>query len=194
MTLPHEEVNSLKAVRQFLHDLIDPSKTPRVPRAIRLRAHRLSKHYPMDFSIQERYPDVVDTGDTRLRDAMNRVADRYGNTLQRLAQSEKEDTMTENTNTTTTTRKNYLAEIADNYLSQGEIISVTFTKKDGTERKMLCTRNMNAIPQDKQPKGSGKAKADHIIVAFDLEKGEWRSFSEESVKSVQRGSILHESK
>lgn len=194
MTLPHEEVNSLKSVRQFLYDLLDPSKTPRVPREIRKRAHRLSKHYPMDFSIQERYPDVVDAGDTRLRDAMNRVADRYGNTLQRLAQSEKEDTMTEDTNTTTTTRKNYLADIADNYLSQGEIISVTFTKKDGTERKMLCTRNMNAIPQDKQPKGSGKTKADHIIVAFDLEKGEWRSFSEESVKSVLRGSILHESK
>lgn len=194
MTLPYEEVNSLKAVRQFLYDLLDPSKTPRVPREIRKRAHRLSKHYPMDFSIQERYPDVVDAGDTRFQDAMKRINTRYGNTLQRLAQSEKEDTMTEDTNTTTTTRKNYLAEIADNYLSQGEIISVTFTKKDGTERKMLCTRNMNAIPQDKQPKGSGKTKADHIIVAFDLEKGEWRSFSEESVKSVLRGSILHESK
>lgn len=193
MTLPYEEVNSLKAVRQFLYDLLDPSKTPRVPREIRKRAHRLSKHYPMDFSIQERYPDVADAGDTRLRDAMNRVADRYGNTLQRLAQSEKEDTMTEDTNTTTTTRKNYIADIADNYLSQGETITVTFTKKDGTERKMLCTRNMNAIPEDKQPKGSGKAKAEHIIVAFDLEKGEWRSFSEESVKSVQRGSMRHES-
>ena len=194
MTLPHEEVNSLKAVRQFLYDLLDPKKTPRVPRAIRLRAHRLSKHYPMDFSIQERYPDVAQVSDTRLRDAMNRVASRYGNTLQRLAQSEKEDTMTEDTNTNTTTRNNYLAEIVEQYLNNGETVKVSFTKKDGTERKMLCTRNMNAIPEDKQPKGSGKAKADHIIVAFDLEKGEWRSFSEESVKSVQRGSILHESK
>ena len=193
MTLPYEEVNSLKAVRKFLHDLLDPSKTPRVPKAIRLRAHRLSKHYPMDYSIQERYPDVTQISDTRLRDAMNRVTDRYGNTLKRLAQSEKEDTMTEEL-TNSTTRKNYIADIADNYLSQGETITVTFTKKDGTERKMLCTRNMNAIPQDKQPKGSGKAKAAHIIVAFDLEKGEWRSFSEESVKSVQRGSMLHESK
>ena len=193
MTLPYEEVNSLKAVRKFLHDLLDPSKTPRVPKAIRLRAHRLSKHYPMDYSIQERYPDVTQISDTRLRDAMNRVTDRYGNTLKRLAQSEKEDTMTEEL-TNSTTRKNYIADIADNYLSQGETITVTFTKKDGTERKMLCTRNMNSIPQDKQPKGGGKAKADHIIVAFDLEKGEWRSFSEESVKSVQRGSMLHESK
>lgn len=193
MTLPYEEVNSLKSVRKFLHDLLDPSKTPRVPKAIRLRAHRLSKHYPMDYSIQERYPDVTQVSDTRLRDAMNRVTARYENTLKRLAQSEKEDTMTEELNSITT-RKNYIADIADNYLSQGETITVTFTKKDGTERVMCCTRNMAAIPEDKQPKGSGKTKAAHLIVAFDLDKGEWRSFDEESVRSVQRGSMLHESK
>jgi hypothetical protein len=192
MTLPYEEVNSLKAVRKFLYDLLDPSKTPRVPKAIRLRAHRLSKHYPMDHSITERYPDVAEVSDTRLRDAMNRVTAQYENTFKRLAQSEQEDAMTED-NTTTTTRKNYLAEITEQYLKNGETITVTFTKKDGTERVMLCTRNMAAIPEDKHPKGEGKTKAAHLIVAFDLEKGEWRSFGEESVLSVQRGSMLHES-
>ena len=196
MTLPHEEVNSLKAVRQFLYDLLDPKKTPRVPREIRKRAHRLSKHYPMDFSIQERYPDVAEVSDTRLRDAMNRIVDRYGNTLQRLAQSEKEDTMTEDTTNaapvTVTTRKNYLADFVDQYLANGETISVGFTKKDGTQRQMLCTRNMSVIPQDKHPKGSGKAKAPHLIVAFDLDKGEWRSFDEESVFTVIRGSMHRE--
>jgi hypothetical protein len=192
MTLPYEEVNSLKAVRKFLYDLLDPSKTPRVPKAIRLRAHRLSKHYPMDHSITERYPDVAEVSDTRLRDAMNRVTAQYENTFKRLAQSEQEDAMTED-NTTTTTRKNYLAEITEQYLKNGETITVTFTKKDGTERVMLCTRNMAAIPEDKHPKGDGKTKAAHLIVAFDLNKGEWRSFGEESVLSVQRGSMLHES-
>jgi len=192
MTLPYEEVNSLKAVRKFLHDLLDPSKTPRVPKAIRLRAHRLSKHYPMDHSITERYPDVAEVSDTRLRDAMNRVTAQYENTFKRLAQSEQEDAMTED-NTTTTTRKNYLAEITEQYLKNGETITVTFTKKDGTERVMLCTRNMAAIPEDKHPKGDGKTKAAHLIVAFDLNKGEWRSFGEESVLAVQRGSMLHES-
>jgi len=192
MTLPYEEVNSLKAVRKFLYDLLDPSKTPRVPKAIRLRAHRLSKHYPMDHSITERYPDVAEVSDTRLRDAMNRVTAQYENTFKRLAQSEQEDAMTED-NTTTTTRKNYLAEITEQYLKNGETITVTFTKKDGTERVMLCTRNMAAIPEDKHPKGDGKTKAAHLIVAFDLNKGEWRSFGEESVLAVQRGSMLHES-
>ena len=186
MTLPHEEVNSLKAVRRFLYDLLDPSKTPRVPREIRQRAHRVSKHFPMDFSIQERYPDVI-------VDALSNVNARYGNTLKRLAQSEKEDTMTEDTNTTTTTRNNYLAEIVEQYLNNGETVKVSFTKKDGTGRVMLCTRNMAAIPEDKHPKGSGKTKAPHLIVAFDVEKGEWRSFDEESVYAVERGSMRHES-
>lgn len=187
MTLPHEEVNSLKAVRRFLYDLLDPSKTPRVPREIRQRAHRVSKHFPMDFSIQERYPDVVESRDTRFQHAMKRINDRYGNTLQRLAQSEKEDTMTE-----TVRIPNHLAVLAEQYLSAGETITVTFTKKDGTERTMLCTRNMNAIPQDKHPKGTGRKKSEWMMVVFDLEKGEWRSFDEGSVLTVQRGSFRHE--
>ena len=53
---------------------------------------------------------------------------------------------------------------------------------------------MAAIPDDKHPKGSGKVKANHLIVAFDIEKSEWRSFDEASVLAVVRGSILHESK
>ena len=186
MTLPHEEVNSLKAVRQFLYDLLDPKKTPRVPREIRKRAHRLSKHYPMDFSIQERYPDVVEARDTRLRDSMNRIVARYGNTLQRLAQSEKEDTMTE-----TVRIPNHLAVLAEQYLSAGETVTVTFTKKDGTERTMLCTRNMNLIPEEQHPKGTGKPKSQWIITVFDLEKGEWRSFNESSVRGVQHGTASH---
>jgi hypothetical protein len=55
MTLPHEEVNSLNGVRQFLYDLLDPKKTPRVPREIRLRAHRLAKHFPMPHRIDAKW-------------------------------------------------------------------------------------------------------------------------------------------
>lgn len=55
MTLPHEEVNSLNGVREFLYDLLDPKKTPRVPRAVRLRAHRLAKHFPMSHRIDAKW-------------------------------------------------------------------------------------------------------------------------------------------
>lgn len=99
--------------------------------------------------------------------------------------------MTEDT-TTAPSRNNYLAEIAEQYLANGETIKVAFTKKDGTGRVMLCTRNMAAIPEDKHPKGSGKTKAPHLVVAFDIEKGEWRSFNEESIYMVERGSMRHE--
>jgi hypothetical protein len=66
MTLPNEEVQSLQAVRRFLYDLLDPSKTPRVPKAVRQRAYRVCKHFPMDYSIEQRYPDVFQNDKQRI--------------------------------------------------------------------------------------------------------------------------------
>lgn len=47
MSTPQEESLAIVRVREFLLELLDPSKTPRVPRSIRQRVHRLVKHYPM---------------------------------------------------------------------------------------------------------------------------------------------------
>ena len=47
MSTPQEEALAIVRVREFLLELLDPSKTPRVPRYIRERVHRLVKHYPM---------------------------------------------------------------------------------------------------------------------------------------------------
>jgi hypothetical protein len=46
MTLPDERTRAVHAAREFLLDLLDPTKTPRVPRDIRLRAHSVLRHYP----------------------------------------------------------------------------------------------------------------------------------------------------
>jgi hypothetical protein len=108
----------------------------------------------MDYSIQERYPEVFNTP--------------------------KETPMIE------TKFENPHAELVDGWLTMGATVRVTFTKKDGTPRTMLCTRNMESVPTDKHPKGTGKAKASHLIVAFDLEKGEWRSFDEKSMLCAER--------
>lgn len=63
MTLPHEELQSLIATRNFLHDLLDPKKTPRVPRSVRLRARRVCKHYPFPHDIRDRWErSVRDSG------------------------------------------------------------------------------------------------------------------------------------
>jgi hypothetical protein len=53
MTLPNEWFISMKKNRQFLFDLLDPTKTPKVPKEIRKRASECLKHFPMDHEIQE---------------------------------------------------------------------------------------------------------------------------------------------
>ena len=64
-------------------------------------------------------------------------------------------------------------------------VTVFFTKKDGTERKMLCTLAENKIPNEKMPKNSGKSKSDDTLAVFDIEKDAWRSFRWDSVTKVE---------
>ena len=51
MTLPDEAHRAVIQTRQFLINLLDPQKTPRVPSAIRVQARRLVKHYPFDCEV-----------------------------------------------------------------------------------------------------------------------------------------------
>lgn len=52
MTLPDERYRAVLAADQFLQDLMDSRKTPRVPRAIRERARSVLRHYPGTFDMQ----------------------------------------------------------------------------------------------------------------------------------------------
>ena len=61
------------------------------------------------------------------------------------------------------------------------IVEVTFTKKDGTEREMLCTLSEEAPVYEK--KTERKANPDTCFV-FDVEKKEWRSFRYDSVTRI----------
>ena len=63
MSLPSERSNAIRSVREFLRALLDPKKTPRVPRHIRLEAYYRLKHYPSDLDIRRaktRYNDVFE--------------------------------------------------------------------------------------------------------------------------------------
>jgi hypothetical protein len=62
-------------------------------------------------------------------------------------------------------------------------VCVTFTKADGTDRVMHCTKWMELIPEENHPKteSAGGNASDNITV-FDLEKGGWRSFNITKVK------------
>lgn len=64
MTLPDERYRSLKWTRDFLEDLLDPKKTPRVPRDIRKQAYSCLRHYPEDYYLDllaTKSPNVIRT-------------------------------------------------------------------------------------------------------------------------------------
>lgn len=63
--------------------------------------------------------------------------------------------------------------------------TVVFTKKDGTERIMVCTTNPDMVPKVEvtESKRTKKENLDTLAV-YDLEKSGWRSFTIKTVKSV----------
>ena len=64
MTLPYERYNAVKYTEQFLIELLDPKKTPRVPKTIRKQAYSLLKHYPGGYYldlIATKCPEVIET-------------------------------------------------------------------------------------------------------------------------------------
>ena len=75
---------------------------------------------------------------------------------------------------------------------QTEAVSVTFTKADGSERTMLCTKMITKIPEAQHPKAEKPAKLDEngnvietdLIIVYDLEKEGWSSFNFSKVKAI----------
>ena len=51
MTLPYERYNAVTRTEQFLKDLCDPKKTPRVPREVREQAYYCLRHYPSKYNM-----------------------------------------------------------------------------------------------------------------------------------------------
>jgi hypothetical protein len=64
MTLPNERYNAIKRTENFLKDLCDPTKTPRVPKSIRQQAYYCLRHYPGSYHLDvlaTRSPSVLET-------------------------------------------------------------------------------------------------------------------------------------
>ena len=49
MTTPDESFRAIRQARDFMYDLLDPRKTPRVPKAVRDRASGCLRHYPFVY-------------------------------------------------------------------------------------------------------------------------------------------------
>jgi hypothetical protein len=60
---------------------------------------------------------------------------------------------------------------------QEQYVEVTFTKVNGDVRVMTCTSNLDLIPIDHHPKGTGNViHTDKVARVYDVNKEEWRSF------------------
>lgn len=74
-------------------------------------------------------------------------------------------------------------------LKINESVTVTFTKKDGTQRIMNCTLKPDVLPVvETKPLAEGKAprkESTTSIRVFDIDLKEWRSFTTQSVSKVE---------
>ena len=63
--------------------------------------------------------------------------------------------------------------------------TITFTKKDGTERVMNCTLRSDMLPAvEIKEDATPRKQNDSVISAYDLDAKGWRSFTVSAVKRV----------
>lgn len=63
MTLPDERYRAIKWAETLCRDLLDPKKTPRVPKDIRRRAYSVLRHFPEEYYLSmlaESRPDILE--------------------------------------------------------------------------------------------------------------------------------------
>ena len=79
----------------------------------------------------------------------------------------------------------YMTKNEINDLARSNIISVTFTKKDGETRTMKCSLKDEYIDGQVKESISIRKSNDDVLAVWDLDKNAWRSFRIESVKGVE---------
>jgi hypothetical protein len=72
-------------------------------------------------------------------------------------------------------------------LLKSEVVTLTFTKKDGTERKMVSTLSESRIPKSENTKEStGTRKySDEAQPVYDVKAEGWRSFRWDSLSKLE---------
>ncbi|NBO99931.1 MAG: DUF2693 domain-containing protein [Proteobacteria bacterium] len=77
-------------------------------------------------------------------------------------------------------RKNFQKWIRG--LLKSNVVTIRFTKKDGTERVMNATLDENKIAKTKNP--ANDELSDSVIRVTDVDIGEWRSIRYDSIKEI----------
>lgn len=70
-------------------------------------------------------------------------------------------------------------------LLRTDIVTVTFTKKDGSKREMICTTIPDYLPMPEAITGNLSKPSEDVVTVWDLEQNGWRSFRFDSVKSIE---------
>jgi hypothetical protein len=91
--------------------------------------------------------------------------------------------MTDSLNTTTDQSN---TSWRNDYLKQAllsDVVEVLFVKKDGTERRMVCTLKPDLLPAqtDLEEAVQKKTPNPDVLAVWDLENQGWRSFRYDSV-------------
>jgi hypothetical protein len=63
MTLPDERYNAIRSAKLLCEDLLDSTKTPRVPKLVRQRARQVLRHFPEDYylaRLAEESPNILE--------------------------------------------------------------------------------------------------------------------------------------
>lgn len=63
-----------------------------------------------------------------------------------------------------------------------DIVMVTFTKKDGSTREMVCTTISDYLPEITEAR---KEPSPELVTVWDVENNGWRSFKFDSVQSIE---------
>lgn len=61
MTMNYERRSAVNRTREFLYDLMDSKKTPRVPKEVRDEARSCLKHFPSEYDMEraaEQAPEI----------------------------------------------------------------------------------------------------------------------------------------
>lgn len=69
-------------------------------------------------------------------------------------------------------------------LLKANLVTIVFTKKDGTKREMHCTTISDYLPDVAKGITNMPPKED-IVTVWDLEQNGWRSFMFDSILSIE---------
>lgn len=76
-------------------------------------------------------------------------------------------------------------------LLKTDIVTVSFIKKDGSKREMICTTISDYLPAHETNTDSPINFPEHskphpnLVTVWDLEQGGWRSFKFDSITSIE---------